>query len=175
MAYLICCEYPAHPPADGSSIAKGSADTALFVTLLFACCSFPFGPGFVVCWCLNWNVAAVGEWHYTVSRTLRESPILHTHHNTTLYSHPQTLTPRENKKVRRPNSGLKFVIKEVCIIAQTVIFTCLLYSQQRYHKHAKLKSLTTHCQPACHTDNLPGNLEITRLRIFSLLLTVGIS
>ena len=27
MAYLICCQYPAHPPADGSSTAKGSADT----------------------------------------------------------------------------------------------------------------------------------------------------
>jgi hypothetical protein len=25
MAYLICCKYPAHPPADGSSISKGSA------------------------------------------------------------------------------------------------------------------------------------------------------
>jgi hypothetical protein len=49
VAYLICCEYPAHPPADGSSTAKGSADTVLVSTLLFARCSSSLGPGFVVC------------------------------------------------------------------------------------------------------------------------------
>jgi hypothetical protein len=27
MAYLICCEYPAYPPVDGSSNAKASAGT----------------------------------------------------------------------------------------------------------------------------------------------------
>jgi hypothetical protein len=78
-------------------------------------------------------------------------------------------------KVRGPNSVLKFIIKEVCITAQIGIFTRLIYSQQKNHKHAKLKSLTTHRQPACHTDNLPDNLEITGLRRFSRLLATGIS
>jgi hypothetical protein len=89
--------------------------------------------------------------------------------------HPQKLTPRENTKVRLRSSGLKFLIKEVCITAQIGIFTRLLYSQQKYHKHAKLKSLTTHCQPACHTDNLPDNLKIIGLRRFSRFLTTGVS
>jgi hypothetical protein len=29
MAYLIGCEHPAHPPADGSSPADGSADNVV--------------------------------------------------------------------------------------------------------------------------------------------------
>jgi hypothetical protein len=100
--------------------------------------------------------------------------ILHTHHITTLYS-TSTKTQREITKVRGPKGVLKFAIKQVCITAQIGIFTRLLYSQQRYHKHAKVKSLTTHCQPACHTDHLPDNLEITGLRRFSRLLAVGVS
>ena len=48
MAYLICCEYPAHPPAYGSSVAKGSADTVLVLTLQLDRCSSCYCPEFVV-------------------------------------------------------------------------------------------------------------------------------
>jgi hypothetical protein len=40
MAYLIDCELPARPLADGSSPAKGSADNVVVVTLRFARRSF---------------------------------------------------------------------------------------------------------------------------------------
>jgi hypothetical protein len=46
MAYLISCEYPAHPPVDVSSTAIGS--TQEVVTLRFARCSYCRGTGFDV-------------------------------------------------------------------------------------------------------------------------------
>jgi hypothetical protein len=46
MAYLIYCKYPARPPADGSSTAKGSADTGFGLTLRFALCSSSLDPRF---------------------------------------------------------------------------------------------------------------------------------
>jgi hypothetical protein len=44
MAYLICCKYPAHPPADGSSISKGSTDTVLVLTWRVSRCSSSLDP-----------------------------------------------------------------------------------------------------------------------------------
>jgi hypothetical protein len=90
MAYLICCKYPAHPPADGSSNAKGSADTILVSTIHFARSSSCRSPGFDVCsgWtllfplvcCIQWHDPR--KWHNTLSHTLRWSWQSHTQHNT---------------------------------------------------------------------------------------------
>jgi len=76
-AYLICYEYPAHPPADGSSTAKSSADNVWIVTLRFARCSSSLCPGFDVCCSFLWSVVAV-EQHVDI--TTQHNTI---HHNST--------------------------------------------------------------------------------------------
>jgi len=91
MAYLICCEYPAHPPADGSSTAKGSADTVLVVTLQFARCSFSVGPGFVACCCRHRSVATV-DWHNIGLQILTQSSWYHAQHSTAYHTTAQHST-----------------------------------------------------------------------------------
>jgi len=41
MAYLICCEYAAHPPADGYSTARGTASPVLILTLRLGVAPIP--------------------------------------------------------------------------------------------------------------------------------------
>jgi hypothetical protein len=59
MAYLICCEYPARPPADGSWQLEVQPTLFWFVTLRFARCSSCLGPCFVVCCCFQRDVVAL--------------------------------------------------------------------------------------------------------------------
>jgi len=92
MAYLICCEYPAHPPADGSSTAKGSADTVLVVTLRFARCSFPLDTGFVACCYDTGELQASSDWHNTELQILAHSRRYHAQHNTAQHNTAQHST-----------------------------------------------------------------------------------
>ena len=91
MAYLICCEYPAHPPADGSSIAKGSADTAL-VCNVTVCALLLFmwywvrrlpwwTPVLLLECCNRWQIGTTLYYKHLESRSYHT----HTHHSILLH------------------------------------------------------------------------------------------
>ena len=92
MAYLICCEYPAHPPVGWVLTARGSADTLLVLTLRFSRCSFPLGPRFGVCqrWTLLFPLQCCNRCQNgtTLDHRRLQSPCFHN----TLTSKTQTLT-----------------------------------------------------------------------------------
>jgi hypothetical protein len=174
VAYLICCEYPAHPPADGSSNAKGSTDTVLVCNVTV--CALLLLSWSWVRSVLMFQLERCGRWNNDTALFDGHSESgWYCTHITSLYSTSTKTHTSRNNESAWPEQWFKIRNKEVSITTQIGIFTRLLYSQQRYQKHAKLKSLITRCQPACHTDNLPDNLEITGLRRYLRLLTVRIS
>jgi hypothetical protein len=95
MADPICCKYPAHPPADGPSNAKGSARHCFVLTILFERRSSYRGPGFEVCSgrilsfplerCSSWHNPK--KWHNTVSLILIW--LLQTQHSTAQHNTAQ--------------------------------------------------------------------------------------
>jgi hypothetical protein len=99
MAYPICCKYPSHPPADGPSIAKGSARHC-FVLNVTVCALLLFtwflvrSPA-VTAYCCNPRIAATGDESNalitTQSLTLMEALQLvctsRHHHDTPLVTH----------------------------------------------------------------------------------------
>jgi hypothetical protein len=91
MAYPICYKYPSHPPADGSSTAKGSArhwfgfNVTVCALLLFTW-SLVRSPA-VTAYCYNPRIAGIGDKSNalitTLSLTLSETwRIQCTYHNT---------------------------------------------------------------------------------------------
>jgi hypothetical protein len=74
MAYPICCKYPSHPPADGSSTAKGSArhwfgfNFTVCALLLFTW-SLVRSPA-VTAYCYNPRIAGIGDKSNALTTTL---------------------------------------------------------------------------------------------------------
>ena len=161
MAHLICCEYPAHPPADGSSTAKGSADT--------------FGRNVTVCalllslWSWVRRLLLVPPECYSCwqngtklyQRHLETVVVARTHTNTRtsqhFVPHARKGTPRTITKLCDPNTGLNSVLHRVYITAHAGVFTRLLYPQNKITNARNLN----HCS---RTDGLSAT-EIICLKI----------
>jgi len=63
--------------------AKGSADTVWVITLRFARGSFPFGPGFVACWCsLQLERCSTSQYDTTLHHKHWESRCYRSHAHT---------------------------------------------------------------------------------------------
>jgi hypothetical protein len=124
MAYLICCEYPAHPPADGSLIAKGSADTVLVVTLRFASCSS--------CYCPEFD--ALLPKHIAVFTELLYTSVNHytCHHNTSANTSTYELAASCN--------GLR-AVPLVTVLSSTPCFQSTLLYSLNYYTPRKITSL----------------------------------
>jgi len=117
MAYLICCEYPAHPSADGSSTAKGSADTVLVVTLRFARCPSCYCPEFDAL--LPKHIAVFTE-------------LLHTSGNH-YTSHHNTSANTSNYELAASCNGLRAApLVTVLLPKYIAVFTELLHTKENH-------------------------------------------